>query len=664
MSAPGPSPLHVAQVTPYPLEHEHPITAHALRLADGLAERGHRVVVLAPAVSPATVRAARRAIAEEGAGVLPEAGAPPRVLAVGEALPPIPGVRRAATLPVDAARALEDLLALLALDLVHVHEPFAPSIAALALRHSHALNAATFHLPTERFVATQVARRRTELLFGRLDVRIATSQATADVVAEHLPTRHPYRILTPPPPPARAGDGPGDAPAEPVEGSGTHAAPELDDPPAARAAVHLVVSPDEERGALRLALRALRRLPMQPAWRATIVTPPGGLPAPALREDLRERVRFVPVAEAGTVPVDADVLLLTSDGTRPAPHALVEGLHAGAVPVASGIPVHEELLAEGERGLLFPVDDLDVLVAQLTRMVAEPTLRLALRDAAVGWAAGRTWDAHLDEVLEAYAGALRRRHDRERFSPAVIARLGRRPLIDVDLHMHTDHSHDCATPVEVLLATARQQGLGAIAVTDHNLTSGALEAAEKAERFGVKVIVGEEVKTAHEGEVIGLFLHETIPKGVGLQEAIDAIHAQGGVVYVPHPFDRLHSVPDYEHLLGVLDDVDAIEVHNPRVAFSSFNEEAARFAGKYRLIAGAGSDSHVAQGLGSVRVRMRDFDGPDEFLASLRDAEIRTRPSSYAYVQALKFLETRATPPAARERRRERRVRRATRSRG
>ena len=86
-------------------------------------------------------------------------------------------------------------------------------------------------------------------------------------------------------------------------------------------------------------------------------------------------------------------------------------------------------------------------------------------------------------------------------------------------------------------------------------------------------------------------------------------------------------------------------------------EEGVAFYGR----AGAGSDSHVAQGLGSVRVRMADFDGPEEFLESLREAEITTKPSSLLYVQALKFLETKATPPAARAARRERRVRRATR---
>jgi hypothetical protein len=230
--------------------------------------------------------------------------------------------------------------------------------------------------------------------------------------------------------------------------------------------------------------------------------------------------------------------------------------------------------------------------------------------------------------------------------------------------MHTDHSPDCATPVEVLLATAREQGLGAIAVTDHNEISGALEAREQAAAAGVKVIVAEEVKTAGQGEVIGLFIEEKIPRGLSLEETVAEIKRQGGLVYVPHPFDRMHSVPDYEHLLTILDDLDAIEVYNPRVAIGAFNEEALRFAAKYRIVAGAGSDSHVPQGLGSVRVRMRDFDGPREFLQSLRDAEILTRPSSLLYVQALKFLQTRATPASARRASKARRLKRLKRAYG
>jgi hypothetical protein len=265
----------------------------------------------------------------------------------------------------------------------------------------------------------------------------------------------------------------------------------------------------------------------------------------------------------------------------------------------------------------------------------------------------------VEQIEAVYRTLAARRHDIEG-DPTLRRRLARRKLIDVDLHMHTDHSGDCETPVEVLLATAREQGLGAIAVTDHNEISGALEAREKAKGSGVKVIVGEEVKTAEQGEVIGLFIEQKIPRGLTLAETVAEIKRQGGLVYVPHPFDRMHSVPDYEHLSTILDSVDAIEVFNPRVAIGAFNEEAVRFAAKYRIVAGAGSDSHVAQGLGSVRIRMRDFDGPLEFLESLRDADIITKPSSLIYVQALKFLQTKATPAAARRASRERRVRRAT----
>ncbi|HMH46971.1 MAG TPA: PHP domain-containing protein [Solirubrobacteraceae bacterium] len=272
-------------------------------------------------------------------------------------------------------------------------------------------------------------------------------------------------------------------------------------------------------------------------------------------------------------------------------------------------------------------------------------------------------DGAASQFEQIYAALAARRHSNDT-DVALQRTLAKRPLIDVDLHMHTDHSHDCATPVEVLLASARAQGLGAIAVTDHNEISGALEARAQAEGTGLRVIVGEEVKTAGQGEVIGLFIEEKIPRGLTLAETVAEIKRQGGLVYVPHPFDRMHSVPDYEHLLTILDDVDALEVFNPRVAIGAFNDEAARFAAKYRILAGAGSDSHVAQGLGSARIRMHDFDGPREFMQSLRDAEIVTGRSSLLYVQALKFLQTRATPPAAQRASRARRVKRLRRSAG
>jgi predicted metal-dependent phosphoesterase TrpH len=328
-------------------------------------------------------------------------------------------------------------------------------------------------------------------------------------------------------------------------------------------------------------------------------------------------------------------------------------VHDPLAPSASSTALrHSRALNVGS----FHTSNERLLSTTLTRRFAESFLgRLDARTASATETVAET--ERLYEELAA------RRHDQEG-DPGLRRRLSRRKLIDVDLHMHTDHSHDCETPVEVLLAAAKEAGLGAIAVTDHNEISGALEAREKAAESsaggGLKVIVGEEVKTAEQGEVIGLFIEEKIPRGLSMAETVAEIKRQGGLVYVPHPFDRMHAVPDYEHLLPILDDVDAIEVFNPRVAIGAFNEEAVRFAAKYRIVAGAGSDSHVAQGLGSVRIRMRDFDGPQEFLQSLRDAEITTKPSSLIYVQALKFLQTKATPAAARRASRERRVRRAT----
>jgi len=116
---------------------------------------------------------------------------------------------------------------------------------------------------------------------------------------------------------------------------------------------------------------------------------------------------------------------------------------------------------------------------------------------------------------------------------------------------------------------------------------------------------------------------------------------------VPHPFDRLHSVPDYEHLLRIVEAIDILEVFNPRVALTAFNEEAERFAAKYRIVPGAGSDSHVAQALGSVRIRVHDFDGPEEFLEAMRDADIVRKHKNLIYVQALKLLQT-SRPSGAR----------------
>jgi hypothetical protein len=623
-------PFSIAQVSPHPWEARTELGVYVERVAEELAARGHRVLVVAPSESSRRAAASRRTLREardDPSSLLGGEGGPGLFLA-GEVLA---GPGRVPGLPVDVARAVEELLAVVPLDFVHVHDPFAPSAASAALRHSRALNIGSFHDPTERLLSTQVARRFVELFFGRLDSRIASYAATAALMESHFPAS--YRVITPMV-----------TRTEPHRGV-----------PSERLAIAFVAS--EERSALRTFLRALRRLGTATDWEATVLGSSGSSSQVALRAELRARVRFLEDGESerATLFERSDVVVLASGGALPAPGVALEAIGARAVPLAPRLAVYEEVLGDGDRGLLFEPGDVDTLAAQLGRLAGDRALRGRLVDAAEDFrstlTAQRVVD-QLEQVYEAVAARRREPHARRRTG-------GGRAMIDVDLHMHTDHSSDCATPVEVLLATAKEQGLGAIAITDHNEISGALEALAKSE--GIKVIVGEEVKTATQGEVIGLFLRELIPRGRSLEETVAEIRRQGGLVYVPHPFDRMHTVPGYEHLLPILEEIDAIEVFNPRVAIGSFNEEAARFAAKYRLTAAAGSDAHVAAGLGSVRVRMRDFDSPAEFLDSLRDAEIQTKPTSLLYVQALKFLETKATPEGARRARRARRVRRAMR---
>ena len=606
--------LRIAQVTPYPWEQHHEVNHFVDRLSDELCRRGHQVVVVAPSDSRELVREGRARVEaqqRDSDAVFAEAGSA-SLVAVGQSLP----FRRGGSvaLPLDVSRTLEDLLEHTELDFVHVHEPFAPSAASAALRHSRALNVGSFHGATERLLSTQVARRVVELLFGRLDGRSASFTVTRELMERYFPGD--YRLIRP--------------------GADLlhRTAADAEGPP------EIVFSAEEERGALRLFLRALRRLSTDLDWRATIwLRDPSTAPAVTLSRRLRDRVRLAGPGDGSEAQhlARARIFVAASSGAAPAPQLVLRALAGGAVPVVARLPQYEEAVRDGELGLLFEPRDALTLAAQLERLLTSPALLTDLAGRVEKAHPDLEWGRTADRFEELYAEIAARRHSTNG-RPEIRRRLAEREFVHVDLHMHTDHSPDCATPVDTLLETAKKVGLGAIAITDHNEVSGALEARERAN--GIKVIVAEEVKTADQGEVIGLFIEEKIPRGMTLQETIAEIRRQGGLVYVPHPFDRMHAVPDYENLLAVVEEVDAMEVFNPRVAFSAFNEEAARFAAKYRIVAGAGSDSHVAQGLGSVKIRMRDFDGPEEFLESLRDADIVRKRQSLLYVQALKFIQT------------------------
>lgn len=618
-----PDPLTIVQVTPQSFQTGHEVNEFVRRGSEELAARGHRVLIAAPAATRAAARSARARI--ERARQRPDSlfgDGGPQLLEVGGRVALPRGPRpRPAPIAVDASRDLERLLGSVPIDVVHVHEPFAPSLSSTALRQSHSLNVGSFHEPSERMLSTQVARPLVEIFFGRLDARVASCRRTAELLERYFPGS--YELVR----------------------SGADRAPRREDREGGP--LRILFCLEEERGSLRLFLRALRRLPPDLDWEATVWTEsPSATPLRVARP-LRERIRLVGPAAGSKedLVADADVLCAASGGPAPAPQLIRTALAGGAVPVVSRLPLYTELVEEGRLGLIFSPGDAETMAGLIARLGGDRELLAEMRRRAAGEIP--SWEDVAARLEELYRRITARRHPVDG-NGAARRRISGRRLIDVDLHMHTDHSPDCATPVEVLLETARDRGLGAIAITDHNEVSGALEARELAARVdGLQVIVAEEVKTAEQGEVIGLFLEERIPRGLTMAETIAEIRRQGGLVYVPHPFDRLHSVPDYEHLLEIVEEIDILEVFNPRVALTAFNEEAERFARKYRIVPGAGSDSHVAQGLGSVRVRIHDFDGPQEFLEAMRDADITRKHKNLVYVQALKFLQTTGRPKAA-----------------
>ncbi len=279
------------------------------------------------------------------------------------------------------------------------------------------------------------------------------------------------------------------------------------------------------------------------------------------------------------------------------------------------------------------------LLNDAAQYVAAPegSERLALEAAAAGAAPGPSPTSFADVAAELdrlYRGlAARRRATHVDEDP-----LSDREWIVCDLHTHTSWSHDCSVPAEELLDAAEEIGLGGIAVTDHNVFGGALEAVELARDRRLIVIPGEEMKTKGQGEVIGLFLREEIPRGLSFEDTIAAVRAQGGLVFLPHPFDRRHAIPDPVTLHRHLAEIDMLEVYNARLLKETYNDEALRFARKYNLLQGAGSDAHVLPGLGTGAVRMREFRTPEEFLISLRSAEILRRPKSLTYLQSLKWV--------------------------
>jgi glycosyltransferase involved in cell wall biosynthesis len=497
------------------------------------------------------------------------------VIAVGPSLPV--SRRTSIGVPVGVRANLRLALAHGEYDVVHGVEPGLPSISYLALTSARALTAATFFSP-ER-LGYPARRSRRDRLNIRLDALLATSPGTAEAAARRFPGD--YRVISP------------------------GVDPILFAPRTKRPAIVAELEA-AGRSTTRSLLRLLGELD---EWELHLVHTKPLAYRPAIPRALRGRAHV-------------------RSGRRSEQRASILSDAAIFVPAPGGMD-RFALEAEASGAVVSTADE-------VCELAADDARRLALATEGRARAERQSFDRVAEELASLYGGLVKKqRPDRRRGGEDP---LGNREWIAIDLHLHTEWSHDCSIPTADLLDHAEGIGLGGIAVTDHNVFGGALEAVELARGRDLVVIPGEEVKTDGQGEVIGLFLEREIPRGLSFAETIEAIREQGGLVYLPHPFDRMHAIPEPATLHRHLADIDVFEVFNARLLRDSFNDEALRFARKYRLLEGAGSDAHVLQGVGTGAVRMRRFDGPEEFLLSLRTAEILRRPKSLAYLQSLKWV--------------------------
>ena len=563
-------------MTPFAWSQPHDVNEHVAALAGELRQRGHDVTVLAPSNRARDLTEGRRFLLSDNVSQ----GA---FVALG---PAVPISRRSRMgVPVGVRASLSLALARGHFDVVHGFEPGLPSLSYLALRDSAALTAATFFSP-ER-LSYPPGRAQRERLLARVDALLATTTEVKAAAKARFPGR--YELVP----------------------QGIDAT--LFAPAAKEKRVVL-----EWREGERPLLRALvTELEQQAGWELVLLRRRTPASRPSVSRRLRGRMHVRTAANAtarAEILRSAAIFVPAIDGSA---RLLAEAQTAGAAIAAPPARTAQPELAAADTARLIEDDSYRACRAEESITAAETQTTTALAD-------------HVEAVYERLAT---RRRSRSSTSAA-----HEDDWILADLHMHTSWSHDCSIEVDELLDHAEAEGLGAIAVTDHNVLGGALEAVERSRGRKLIVIPGEEVKTKDQGEVIGLFLKEEIPRGMSFGETVEAIRAQKGLVYLPHPFDRMHAIPDPATIHRHLADIDVLEIYNARLLFENYNDEAERFARKYNLLAGAGSDAHVLAGVGTGVVRMRRFNGPEEFLVSLHTAAVLRRPKSLVYLQSLKWV--------------------------
>jgi len=569
------APLAIAIVCPTAWPPGDDIAWRVHEEAHALARRTHRVTVFAPGTRAGDLRDGTRRISRAGNGqatAIQAAPGTPRIVIVGRARR---SGSRLGVSPFETASQLEAAISHGDWDVVHVHEPLTPTPGLSVLRRASGVTATTFHRP-DPMTGAAFMGSLVQGAMARVDVRIATSKTVELAVTQIL-----GGTLT-------------------VMPWGSH--PAVPHPPASGIAI---VARGRDRAGLRFAVAVARLIPRELRGPVTLMGP---REAPwrirtAVPKALREDIRIIPDTGPESwrqLLAPAAIVLLGTPGDVDGPVA-AQAMADGRVVVAPRSPEADGRLEHGRDAVVLAPFVREPWAEAVRALLTDADRRTSIGHQAV--AVSTSWDEIAEALEGAYLAALGR-HQRGA-APSevrVVADLRIRPATGTD-------------PAR-LAAACWDAGLDVVAIASPEgvAVAGAVAAVAPP---GLTVIRGQEIASA-DGTLVGLFLSHDVPAGRGFAETADLIHAQGGVVLIPHPATA--ATPPASLLRAQAARVDCVELANP--AGGPAQRPVLRAARQLGLIISAGSGAGAAEGLGAAAVEMRPFSDGRDFLDALAESEL------------------------------------------
>jgi glycosyltransferase involved in cell wall biosynthesis len=584
-----PESLSIALVLPHAWPPREDVGWHVQGAATALAARGHAVTVLAPTLDRDLLVAGRDALKDLAAGHPAAVLATPgtvRFIAIGRALPA--GAGRRLPGPIDTASNLETALSLVPFDVVHIHEPLAASPALGALRHARGVTAATFH-GHEQLAGVAFLQPLVDRALARVDVCIATTEMARRALTDLLPRDY---VLIP------GGVDPDrfQAPArEPVGPPGV-----------------VVIARGRDRSGLRFAMRALRRVDVPAVGRISVIGPPD---APwRTRAAIPKALRSFAVVIPDTGPESrADAfarariaVVATPDDV--ADTAISEAMACGMAVVAPSCDELDRVLTHGHEGLALPAFAAPAWGEAVDTLAVNAARRRELGEQAAARAGSRHWGVVASEIEAQYRSAIAHRTG----APAVTS-----AATFADMHVRLGPELDVAT----LIATCRDRGVGVVGVVGGPRAGvGPARDAAMLAPPDLRVVVGQEIAT-EEGVIIGLNLVRDVPDGLPLAAAAAAVHAQGGIVMVPHPSSD-PPPPTAETLRRHSQSIDCAEFVT---GTAPSGIRGAEFARRFGVVAIAASGASRPDDVGIVGMHIGPFATGADLAAALGAGDLARR---------------------------------------